>query len=788
MGWTAADFVDGGSGPAILARMDQPSPATPVTRSPVIGSAVPRKDAAEKVRGRARYIDDLKYPGMLHGATVRTRAAGGRLLGIDFDPAVDWSSFVVVTAADIPGANSTGMLDGDQPVLAADRFRHSAEPVALIAHPDRARLREALAAIRVREDAQPRPLFDIDASLAAGGGLCPGNTFRDYLMSHGDLAAGEAQAEVVFEGRFETGAQEHVYIEPQGMIAHVDAAGVLVVEGSMQCPYYVLDTLAAVTARSAGELRVVQRTTGGGFGGKEEYPSHIAAHAALLTLAAGGRPVKLVYDRAEDMLATPKRHPSRTQVRVGARRDGRLTFVDIDFALDGGAYSTLSPVVLSRGVIHAPGPYRCPSARVRGRAVATNHPPNGAFRGFGAPQSIFAIEQAMDGLARQLGISPLALRQINMLRPGDVSVAGQAIDSATDFDAVLAQALAESDYLARQARHAAFNATGGRLRRGIGLATFHHGAGFTGNGEVVLASEAAVRARRDGQVEVLASSSEMGQGNTTTLCQIAADALGLPVERVTQAPVDTQEVPDSGPTVASRTCMVVGLIVEQAARQLRARLIDEAALAREDMSAEGFAAACARWFDARADAPALEVHARYEPPAGVMWDETTFQGSPYAGYAWATYVAEVEVDLLTGEATLLDFVAVQEVGRVVNPVIAAGQVEGGVAQAIGFALYEKVVRGAQGEMANNRITNYIIPTSADVPPIRVFFQEQRAGTGPAGAKGLGELPMDGPGPAIVSALNAALEGTGAMPLSRLPAMPEDILEATAGVHRTGEAA
>jgi len=757
--------------------MDQPIANPRASRLSGIGAPAPRKDAAEKVRGQARYIDDLHYPGMLYGATVRTRSAGGRLLGLEFDPAFDWSGFVVVTAKDIPGANSTGMLDGDQPVLAAERFRHSGEPVALVAHADRDRLRAAVEALRVREEPCPRPLFAIDEALAAGEGLCPGNTFRDYRMDHGDLVAGEAQAEVLFEGRYETGAQEHVYIEPQGMIAQVDAAGVLVVEGSMQCPYYVLDTLTAVTGRSAGELRVVQRTTGGGFGGKEEYPSHIAAHAALLTLAAGGRPVKLVYDRAEDMLATPKRHPSRTRVRLGARRDGRLTFIDIDFALDGGAYATLSPVVLSRGVIHAPGPYRCPAARVRGRAVATNHPPNGAFRGFGAPQSIFAIEQAMDGLAVALGMSPLALRQANLLRPGDVSVAGQRIDAATDFDAVLAQALAESDYLARQARHAAFNAGGGRLRRGIGLATFHHGAGFTGNGEVVLASEAAVRAGRDGRVEVLASSSEMGQGNTTTLCQIAADALGLPLDRVSQAPVDTQAVPDSGPTVASRTCMVVGLIVEQAARRLRAMLIEDGGLDPDSASVDAFSAACARWFDAHPQAGVLEAHARYEPPAGAVWDETTFQGSPYASYAWATYVAEVEVDRLTGEATLLDFVAVQEVGRVVNPVIAAGQVEGGVVQAIGFALYEKVVRGIHGEMANNRITNYIIPTSADVPPIRVFFQEQRAGTGPAGAKGLGELPMDGPGPAIVSAINAALAGTGAARIDRLPAMPEDILAA-----------
>ncbi len=745
----------------------------PGTRG-AVGAPVVRKDAAAKVLGEARYVDDLVYPGMLYGATVRTRAAGGTIERIEFGPGFDWSSFVVVAAADIPGVNATRMIEQDQPVLACDRFRHAGEPVLLLAHPDRGLLQEALAAVTVHESPNPAPVFSIDDALALRGEVCPGNVFRDYLMSRGDLAAGEAAAEVVFEGRFETGAQEHVYIEPQGMIAHVDAGGVLVVEGSMQCPYYVLDTLTAVTGRDAGAVRVVHCTTGGGFGGKEEYPSHIAAHAALLSLKAGGRPVKLVYDRAEDMLATPKRHPSRTLVRIGARRDGRLSFLDMDFALDGGAYTTLSPVVLSRGVIHAPGPYACANARVRGRAVATNHPPNGAFRGFGAPQSIFAIEQAMDGLARQLGMTPLELRRVNMLRPGDRSVPGQLIDDTTDFDAVLEQALRESDYLARQEAFAASNAAnaaaGRPLRKGIGLATFHHGAGFTGNGEVVLASEARVRANADGRVQVVASSSEMGQGNTTTLCQVVAGALGLPLDWVTQAPVDTHDVPDSGPTVASRTCMIVGQIVEQAARGLRAELIGKAGLPATAADEHAFAAACARYLDGH---PRLEAQARYEPPANVAWDETVFEGSPYASYAWATYVAEVDIDLTTCEVALSGFTAVQEVGRVVNPVIAAGQVEGGVVQGIGFALFEKVVRDGNGAMANNRMTNYIIPTTADVPPVRVFFQEQPGGTGPSGAKGLGELPMDGPGPAILSAVNFAL-GTR---IACLPVLPEDVLAA-----------
>ncbi|MBY0437392.1 MAG: xanthine dehydrogenase family protein molybdopterin-binding subunit [Burkholderiales bacterium] len=759
---TAAAAVAGGA-----------SPSSRAARG-LLGAAVARKDGPAKILGEARYVDDLVLPGMLHGATVRTRAAGGILERIEFGSGIDWDSFVVVTAADVPGINATQMIEQDQPVLAEHRFRHAGEPVLLLAHADRGLLREAVEAVTLHERADPSPVFSIDDALALRGEVVPGNVYRDYLMSRGDLAAGEAAAEVFFEGRFETGAQEHVYIEPQGMIAYVDAAGVLVVEGSLQCPYYVLGTLTAVTGRDAGSVRVVHCTTGGGFGGKEDYPSQLAAHAALLTLKAGGRPVKLVYDRAEDMLATPKRHPSRTLVRIGAGRDGRLCFLDVDFVLDGGAYTTLSPVVLSRGVIHAPGAYACANARVRGRAVATSHPPNGAFRGFGAPQSIFAIEQAMDGLAEALGMSPLELRRMNMLRPGDRSVPGQTIDATTDFDAVLDQALHESGYLEKRDAFAEFNAAnaaaGRPLRRGIGLATFHHGAGFTGNGEVVLASEARVRANVDGCVEVVASSSEMGQGSTTTLCQIVASALGLPLERVSQAPVDTHDVPDSGPTVASRTCMVVGLIVEQAARLLRAELIQKAGLPASGADEHAFAAACARYLDGH---PRLEAQARYEPPANVQWDETVFEGSPYASYAWAAYVAEVEIDLATCEVALSGFTAVQEVGKVVNPVIAAGQVEGGVVQGIGFALFEKVAWGNTGTMANNRLTNYIIPTTADIPPVQVFFQEQPGGIGPAGAKGLGELPMDGPGPAILSAVNFAL-GTR---ISSLPVMPEDVMAA-----------
>jgi CO/xanthine dehydrogenase Mo-binding subunit len=739
--------------------------------------AIPvRVDAAEKTGGIARYVDDIHCADLLHAATVRTRLPGGRLRAMLKREGFDWSGFVLVTSADIPGENAVKMIERDQPLLVEDRFRHAAEPVALLAHADPQKLAAGLAAIELDEVSEAAPLFDIDEALGAGIQIVPGNVFTEYRLGKGDPASGAAASAVIVEGTFHTPAQEHLYIEPQGMLAQQLPDGSLRVAGSMQCPYYVLDALVFATGLPRERIQVVQTTTGGGFGGKEDYPSMIACHAALLALKAGGRPVKLIYDRGEDMRATPKRHPSRTNIRLGADAEGRLTLIDIDFALDGGGYVTLSPVVLSRGVIHAPGPYRCDNISVLGRAVATNHPPFGAFRGFGAPQSIFAMEAAMDRLAAALGLDPAELRRRNLLQTGDRFPTGNLVGEDAAMHAVLEQALAESGYAARRAAHDEWNRAGHGTRRGIGIATFAHGSGFTGNGELHLRSRAGLRAHADGRIEVLASTTEIGQGMATTFAQIAAAALKLPLERVNLAPTDTTQVPNSGPTVASRTCMVVGRIVQDAAAQLIDRLRHHAALPADYTPAD-FADACRRHHEDYG--PLVEI-AQYQAPDGEAWDDETFTGPAYAAYAWAAYVADVEVDLATLETRVTDFVAVQEVGRAIHPVIARGQIEGGVAQGIGYALYEDVVWGADGLMANDRLTNYIIPTSADLPPIRVHFQETAADApGPQGAKGLGELPMDGPAPAIANAVRQALS----VDVDRLPLFPEYLLDRLTSHHK-----
>jgi CO/xanthine dehydrogenase Mo-binding subunit len=469
----------------------------------------------------------------------------------------------------------------------------------------------------------------------------------------------------------------------------------------------------------------------------------LAGHAALLAMKSG-RPVKMVYDREEDMAATTKRHPSRTRHKTAVSADGKLLAMDIEFMIDGGAYATLSSTVLSRGTIHAAGPYYCENVRVRSTAVATNVPPHGAFRGFGAPQSLFALERHMDKIARVLKLPPEELRERNLLRTGDTTATGQLVKDAIDLPALQRRALTIADYEAKRERFAVTN-RGSKMKRGIGFATFMHGSGFTGSGERYLQSVVELEAAEDGRVKVLTSMTEMGQGTTTILSQIAAESLGIPISCIDIVRPDTAHVPNSGPTVASRTAMVVGSLVQRAGAELKDALTKPH-----------------EW--------PLRVREQYKEPPGVFWDDAQYRGEAYGAFSYATYVAEVSVDTLTGSVQVEDFVALQEVGRVLNPTLATGQIEGGVAQGIGLALYEKV-EWRDGVMANNQMTNYVMPTSVDVPPIRVHFEEIPYEHGAMGAKGIGELPMDGPAPAILNAVENAL----GVPFHHLPLLPEDIV-------------
>lgn len=729
-----------------------------------------RREGLSKLTGRERYVDDLPLDEFLWGVTVRSPSPRGRITEIRFKDGVDWSEFVIVDHTDIPGTNAVYLMEDDQPALAPGYVRHVHEPILLLAHRSREVARRAVREVEVIVDAAPPAL---DFRIRPGPEAIQygeDNVFKELSILKGDVDRALAEAPLVVEGTYETGAQEHVYLETQGMIAYLEG-DVLVIMGSMQCPYYVVKALKPALNRTEETLRVVQTPTGGGFGGKEEFPSMLALHAGLLALKSK-MPVKLIYDRTEDMVATTKRHPSRVRHRTGVDESGRLLAQDIELILDGGAYVTLTPVVLSRAVIHAAGPYRCDNVRIRGRAMFTNTVPHGAFRGFGNPQAHFAIERHMDVIARTLRMDAVELRRLNLIRDGQTTATGQVIRDGVDRLGIMDRALALSRFERRRREHWLQNTEHRHLRRGIGVATFFHGAGFTGSGEVMLASELYVEGHPDGRVEVLCANVEMGQGQITAFVQLAADRLRYDPGDVLIAEPDTHRVPDSGPTVGSRTVMVVGRLVERACDDLRRRLgLDEGAEGAETREA------IRAWHAAHAG-ERLRGEARYEPPPGIEWDEQTYQGDAYGAYGWSTQVAEVEVDLRTYEVRVLDFVSVQDVGKVLNETLARGQVQGGVAQGISWALLEECV-WADGALQNGQLTNYVIPTSGDLPPIRVEFVETPYEHGGQGAKGIGELPLVGAAPAVVNAVAVAV---GREP-SEIPLTPERLMVLIAGGDR-----
>jgi len=734
---------------------------------PSVSESFRRKEGPEKLTGVAKYIDDYPLPGCIHGVTLRSSIARGVIKNIHFDPAFDWGPVTVVSAKDIPGQNYVYLIEVDQPLLAEHQIRHAEEPILVIGHPDRAKAYEALGHVHVEYD-EWDPVLTMEESLDAKRLLyAADNVFKRIEIVKGDLDAGFALADFIVEEEYRVPHQEQAYIENNGMAAWEEDDGTLTIMGSMQCPFYVHKAMSPLFPREPDKIRVIQTTTGGGFGGKEEYPNMIAGHAALLALEAK-RPVKIIYDRHEDMLATTKRHPARVRHRTGIRRDGTLVAQDIDVLMDGGAYVTLSPVVLSRGILHATGPYECPNVRVVGRVVATSTPPNGAFRGFGAPQTLFAAELQMEKIAARLQMDPVAIRRKNLLREGALTATGQTLRESVGASTVLEQVLARSRFADKKKKYARWNQSKRRPSwRGIGLAAVFHGDGFTGGGEVFLRSQARVALSPDGRIRVDAAATEIGQGTTSILAQIVADALEVPYDWVEVETPDTSKVPDSGPTVASRTCMIVGALLHRAAKKLKLALLN--AGAHWPLGREAFERAAARACASRGE---LDFVEEFEKPGDIEWDDVSYRGDAYGVFSYAAMVVELEIDKLTYEITVKNVVTAQDVGKAINPLLVEGQIIGGTSQALGYALLENAIFD-RGVMQNAQLTNYIIPTTLDTPPMDVTIVEKPYSKGPFGAKGVGELPMDVPAPAVAAAV---YDATGLF-LTELPILPEKLCQA-----------
>jgi CO/xanthine dehydrogenase Mo-binding subunit len=743
-----------------------------------------RVDASEKLRGQIRYIADEKIPGLWFGGTVRSSHPRARILKIQFDPQFDWRSVVVVTASDIP-KNYVAMLEKDMPFLAEEIVNYLGEPIVLIAAPNKDTLEQAIQQVHI--DYEPLPaVFDMLASETSGVHIYgEKNIFKEILIEKGDLDIARQQADKTIEIETRTGFQEHLYLEPQAIVA-IPEGDRVVVRGSMQCPYYIK---GALDQMFDGRMKVtiVQAPTGGAFGGKEDYPSLIAGHAALLAVKSG-RPVAIFFDREEDVKFTTKRHPSYQRSRAYVDAHGKLLGLDLEIYLDGGAYCTLSPVVLARAALTAGGCYHAPHVRIHARAVATNTVPSGAFRGFGGPQAIFGIEMLIEKIARTLGIPSHQVRWLNLIEPGQTTATGQVLKYSVSARETFEDVLAASDFARKFAQYTELNRTilaklkqgkfpkskSDDVLRGIGISAFLHGAGFTGTGENKIQGRIRVALNHDGQPIIYSAQTEMGQGEQTAFKNMLAEALGIDRDQVLLAEVNTDLVPNSGPTVASRSTMVIGSLLIEAAQEI-VRQLAERLQAQSGIDFEyrlgyfyggeeilPFRRVASQFHD-------VAVEKQYCHPPLIRFDDVNWKGDAYPVFSWAAAVAEVEVDPVTFEIKVTHYYTTHEIGKAINFDQAVAQIQGGSLQGIGWALYEKIGLD-NGQFDVSGFSDYIIPTIMEAPEFHVRILENAYPFGPFGAKGLGELPFVGAAPAVVSALWMIF----GKEFNQLPVLPEQL--------------
>ena len=699
-----------------------------------ISESVIKLDHAGKTSGSTWYVADFPADGMLFGKLVYSKKPRARLIDIRIPPLPE--GYLIVDKNDVPGKNEVHVVLDDTPVFADKTVEFIGDPILMVVGPVEKEVKRIASAVEITYEDLPA-VFDMRESETV---------FFEYKYKKGDTAKAFAEADMIIEETLRTGRQEHAYIETQGIIAAPDGSGVML-HGSMQCPYYVNRAVAKVLGVPGENVRVIQDPTGGAFGGKEDFPSMVASQASVAAVKAG-KPVRLIFDRAEDMEYTSKRHPSVNTYRA-AVKDGRITAMDIDVLYDAGAYTTLSAVVLQRGIICASGVYTIPNLAVRGRAVKTNTVPNGALRGFGGPQTFFCIEMMMDHIAAKLNVDSLDLKLAHLAQEGDTTSTGGKYHFPVPLKDMVAEVVRNSDYRAKHAEYT--KPQTGRYRRGIGMSLFFHGAGFTGSGErELIKAVARLHKFADGRVEILATSTDMGQGLKTTLTKIVANELGLSLEKVLFGDPDTSRMPDSGPTVASRSVMIVGELLRRAAETLR---MD--------------------WKDG--EEQDITEHYR-EPDFIIPFHLDTFTGDAYVTYSWGVNALEVLVDTLTGVSTVTGSWGCFDVGTIIDENIVKGQMEGGVMQGIGYASMEQIDSDASGRIRNRTFSDYIIPTSMDVTNLHVCNHIAEYPAGPYGAKGAGELPLVGIPASYTEAMEVALETK----IGHIPYTIEDAMKALTG--------
>jgi len=753
-------------------------------RGSLIGARIARPDAEAKLTGSCRFLSDMRFGDLLHARQVPSPAPHARLLGLDCRAAREAPGVrALITAAEVPGENRVGVIYDDQPLFAEEKVRYVGEAMAVVAAESEEEATAAAALVEARLEALPAllSLDDVEANpehpIHSGGPIAV-----HHRVSKGNVARGFAEAAQVVDATFRTGSQEHYYLEPLGCVALPGDRGGVTLLASCQCPFYIQKAVARTAGLPLGEVRVVQTPTGGAFGGKEDVPSEICARAALLALATG-RPVRLLLERREDIAYSSKRHPYTIRGRLAARADGRFTAIEIHQDAEAGAYATLSPPVLYRSAMQAAGPYEIPHVKVEARAWYTNQAPSGAFRGFGSPQATFAHERLVDLMASELGTDPVELRRINLLREGGTTGTGHRLDASVGALETLERCAAAVPAEEATAKSSpALREDPGRWLLGTGYGSMIYGNCLGKAGWHMDGAGATLQLHRDGSLSCAVGLTEIGQGAEVVVTQFAADALGALPEQVTLLPVDTAFVPDSGPTVASRNVVMSGNAILDAAKQLRSRLSPLAAelLGCAEGEAPLFEAGRVHSGERELSLAELaeEAFQRNVNLAAEGWwhappldfDLRKGRGEAYFAYSFATQAARVAVDRLTGQVKVLGVWAAHDVGRAVNPAGIEGQVEGGVAQGVGWAIGERVACEG-GRILSDNLSTYALPTALEVPEVETIIVESPHPDGPHGAKSLGEPCIIPTAAAVANAIGQAIGS----PVDSIPVDPEEIL-------------
>ncbi len=747
----------------------------------VVGHPVRRVDALAKVTGQARYAGDERIQGMLYGKMLFSPHPHALIRRVEGKAARDLPGvWAVMTAQDIPGENQIGVVLPDQPLLAQEKVRFMGDCVALVAAEEEFVARKALDLIQV--DYEPLPVVSTHQEAAETDSArvhAQGNQCTYLKIRKGDVGGVFQKADIILQEVFHTQRQEHVYLETIGALATPHGDGSVTILGSIQCPFYVQKGVAGILGLPLSKVRVVQATTGGAFGGKEDVPSEICAFAALLAWKTN-RPVQMILNREEDLRRSSKRHPMSITYKMGATGEGKILCAQIEVLADIGAYATLSPVVLYRSTVHATGPYEIPHVQVDTYGLYTNNMPSGAFRGFGTPEVTFAHESMIDELGAALDMDPLRVRLLNGFKMGSRTATGQVLKESVGFEETIMRAREASQWERRRAQDGTISH--GR-RRGVGAASMFYGVSLGAKGWFLDAAAANVQLHQDGSVSVAIGGTEMGQGAETVIAQLAAESLGLPLDAIHVLPTDTGLVPDSGPTVASRTTVFSGNATLDAIEQIKKNLRKVAAELLT-VSPDELEFRDAQVLGGGKGIPLGELvhecYLRNVPLAAQGWfvsppcsfDEETGQGDAYYVYGYGTQIAEVEVDMGTGRVQVLRVTAAHDVGKAINPQGVRGQIEGGVVQGVGYALMEDFIV-KDGRIQTPDLATYTIPTSLDAPRVEPIIVEAASKDGPHGAKGVGEQPIIATAAAVANAIRHA---TG-IRVGRLPISPERLRRA-----------